>query len=130
MSLLGRLLGWLIEKIGGPIIERNQDRIIQAMAKVNEGGSEEDIPTIVSDYFYLLKAVYKKKGKPGEVKVDREYYDYYLLYVDGEPYDFDQLIRHNDQKNTGRKMEIEVLYYEGAADEIERLLNEKIQKEW
>ena len=124
------LLGWLIEKICGPIVERNQDRIVQAIAKVNEGGSEEDIPTVVSDYFYLLKAVYKKKGKPGKVTVDREYYDYYILYVDGEPYDFNQLIHHNDQRNTGRKMEIEVLYYEKAADEIERLLNEKIQKEW
>lgn len=122
------LLDKIIQKMFNPYLERNKDKIIQAMVKVNEGGGEGDIPTLVSDYYCLLKAVYKKKGKPGDVVLDRE--DYYLLYVDGTPYDFDELIHHNDQRNTGRKMEIEALFYDAAVNEIEKQLNEKIQKEW
>lgn len=57
--------------------------------------------------------------------------NYYVLTVDGKEYDFDSLIGHNDQKNTERKMEISVLFSGTVSEnEVEKRLNEKIEKEW
>ena len=122
------LLHTILSKLADNYFEKNSDAIFTAMQKVNEGGNEDDIDIIVEDYFYLLKSVLRKR-KPGHVKVSKN--DYYVLTVDGEEYDFDSLIRHNDQKNTERKMEISVLFSGIVSeDEVEKRLNEKIAKEW
>lgn len=122
------LLHTILSKLADNYFDKNSDAIFTAMQKVNEGGNEDDIDIIVEDYFYLLKSVLRKR-KPGHVKVSKN--DYYVLTVDGEEYDFDSLIRHNDQKNTERKMEISVLFSETVSEnEVEKRLNEKIEQEW
>lgn len=124
MDLLNKFLSKQMEKY----LAKNSDKLLTAIKKVNEGGDLEDIDTIVDDYFHLLKAVYHK-GKPHHVTVDRD--DYYVLIVDGVAYDFDGLIRHNDQRNTERKMEIEVLFSDNIpADEVQNRLNQKIKDNW
>ncbi|MGI5933466.1 MAG: hypothetical protein ACOX7A_01525 [Lawsonibacter sp.] len=86
----------------------------------------EDVAVVVQDYFDLLKSVYHR-GKPNVVELDE---DPDLAIVDGVTYDFSD-IPHDDQENTGRRMEIEVLFCEELPlEEIQRQLNEKIQKEW
>lgn len=105
--------------------EKNEDRILYAMQKVNEGGDVEDIDTIVTDYFYLVKAVHRKKPKFVDIQ------GLFTLIIDGEPYDLHVLIRHNDSKNTERIMEIEVLLSDRTPlDEIQKRLNEKIDTQW
>ena len=122
------LLHTILSKLADNYFDKNSDAIFTAMQKVNEGGNEDDIDIIVEDYFYLLKSVLRKR-KPGHVKVSKN--DYYVLTVDGEEYDFDSLIRHTDQKNTERKMEISVLFSETVSEnEVEKRLNEKIEQEW
>ena len=92
--------------------------------------AEEDISTVVEDYFGLIKSVYTGK-KPEQVVLDE--YDCNLVVVDGVEYDFSD-ISHNDQLNTGRRMEVEELLYGGYGElpisEVQVQLNEKIQKEW
>ena len=122
------LLHTILSKLTDNYFEKNSDAVFTAMQKVNEGGDKDDIDIIVEDYFNLLKSVLRKR-KPGHVTVDKR--DYYVLTVDGEEYDFDSLIRHNDKKNTERKMEISVLFSETVSEgEVEKRLNEKIEKEW
>ncbi len=88
----------------------------------------EDLDTVVTDYFHLLKAVCRG-GKPTRVALDFE--DFSVVTVDGVPYNFDLLIRHSDRKNTERRMEIEALIDdERALAETEKRLNEKIAAEW
>lgn len=107
-------------------VKKHGDALLAAMQKVNEGGDMEDIDTIVADYFYLLKAVLRRK-KPSQVTIDHVH----VVVVDGVPYNFDEWIRHNDAKNTERKMEIEVLFSDNIPrDEVQKRLNEKIEKEW
>ena len=122
------LLHTILSKLTDNYFEKNSDAVFTAMQKVNEGGNEDDIDIIVEDYFNLLKSVLRKR-KPGHVIVNKN--DYYVLIVDGEEYDFDSLIHHNDKKNTERKMEISVLFSETVSEgEVEKRLNEKIEKEW
>jgi len=124
MGLLNKLLVKRMDKY----VKKNGDILMNAIQKVNEGGDVEDIDTIVTDYFYLLKAVYRK-GKPHNVIIDRN--DCYVVVVDGNSYDFDALIRHNDQRNTERKMEIEILFSDNIpSDEIQLRLNKKIEEDW
>ena len=118
----------MIADIGRRFVEKNEDRIIEAMCKVNEGGNIDDIDTIVDDFYGLIKAVHGKK-KPIEVKLDPNYSC--KATVDGELYEFDFLIRHNDMKNTERKMEIDVLFTEEIPiEEVERRLIKKINEKW
>lgn len=109
-----------------------------ALQKVCEGldvasdGSEEDeaedLDTVVTDYFHLLKAVCRG-GRPSCVALDFE--DLGVVTVDGVPYNLDLLIRHSDRKNTERRMEIEALIDdERALAEAEKRLNERIAAEW
>ena len=94
------------------------------------GVAREDIPDVVQDYFGLIKTVYPG-AKPAQVKLDEEDCD--LVFIDGVAYDFSD-IPHDDQINTGRRMEIEELlcggYGELPISEVQVQLNEKIQKEW
>lgn len=93
-----------------------------------EGHETEVLDTVVTDYFYLLKAVCRS-GKPTRVALDFE--DLSVVTVDGVPYNFDLLIRHSDRKNTERRMEIEALIDdERALAEVQKCLNEKIAAEW
>ena len=80
--------------------------------------SLEDIDTIVDDYFYLIKKVRRKKlcfKKPRTVALTD---DMMIVLVDGEEYDFDFEIPHNDRKGTESKMEIEALYSPRVMQEI------------
>ncbi len=101
------------------IMEKRSDEIMAAAEKVNTGGTVDDIDTIVRDYSYLIRKTYKGK-KPQKITLTK---NPYLLYIDGEEYDFDVLIRHNTQRGTECKMEIEVLINESLRDEVERRLN-------
>lgn len=124
MGLLDKFLRRQMDKF----LEKNGEALLLAMQKANEGGSIEDIDTLVADYFYLLKAVHRK-GKPHNVSIDRD--DYYVVVVDGVSYDFDELIHHNDQRNTGRKMEIGILFSDDiSSDEVQNRLNKKIEEDW
>lgn len=112
--------------------EAAADRIavLNAARKVMEGGAEEDIDTVVTDYFSLIRAGYKGE-KPKHVELFPD--DAYLIQIDGQAYDLDMLIRHDDEENTERKMEIEVLRsgrFSGFLDETEARLNQMIQNEW
>lgn len=105
---------------------RHEDDLLSAMAKVNEGGGPEDIDTIVTDYFYLVKKIAGRK-KPSKVSVE----GCSKLIIDNVPYFLYQEIRHNDARNTERYMEIEALFSDRIpAEEVEKRLNEKIRKEW
>lgn len=118
----------LLSKVMSKHIEKNEEKILWAMPKVNEGGDMEDIDTIVTDYFYLVKKVHGRK-KPAFVAISLQNHN--LLIVDDVIYDLNILIRHNDLKNTERKMEIDVLLSDGIPiDEVQRQLNEKIREEW
>ena len=118
----------MIADVGRRFVEKNEDRIIDAMCKVNEGGNIDDIDTIVEDFYGLIKAVHGKK-KPTEVRLDPGYAC--KATVDGELYEFDFLIRHNDVKNTERKMEIDVLFTEEIpVEEVERRLIKMINEKW
>jgi len=124
MGLLNKFLVGQMEKY----MEKNGDRLLTAMQKVNEGGDIEDIDTIVTDYFYLLKAVHRK-GKPQNVIIDRNHYS--VVIADGSSYDFNMLIPHKDQRNTERKMEIDALFSDNIPrEEVQIRLNQKIQEDW
>lgn len=122
MGVLNKFLHKQMERY----VKKHGDALLAAMQKVNEGGDIEDIDVIVADYFYLLKAVLRRK-KPSHVTIDHAL----VVVVDGVPYNFDELIHHNHAKNTERKMEIEVLFSDNIPkDEVQKRLNEKIEKEW
>lgn len=118
----------LLDKWFSKWVNNNQDKLLTAMHKVNYGGDMSDLETVTQDYYGLLKAVYQGE-KPKEVLLDPE--DYYLMVVDGVSYDLDELISHNDQRNTGRKMEIEVLMGGGIdPSAVQQRLNMKVQWNW
>ena len=113
-------------KILESLVKRRESQILRAMAKVNEGGDLEDMDTIVTDYFYLVKKLAGRK-KPAHVSLD----GYNTLVIDGVPHILYQEIRHNDARNTERYMEIEALFSDQIpADEVEKRLNEMIQTNW
>ncbi|MDO5298742.1 MAG: hypothetical protein Q4F18_04890 [Clostridia bacterium] len=66
--------------------EAAADRIavLNAARKVMEGGAEEDIDTVVADYFALIRAGYKGE-KPKHVELSPD--DAYLIQIDGQAYD-------------------------------------------
>ncbi len=84
--------------------------------------------TIVDDYFHLIKVVHKK-GKPAQVELSSE--DPGCVIVDGKEYDL-CAIPHRDAVNTERRMEIEALLIDCriSLEEIQKRLNEKIQRDW
>ncbi len=113
-------------KILDSLMERREGELLRAMAKVNEGGDLEDIDTIVTDYFYLVKKLAGRK-KPSCVSLK----GHNTLVIDGEPRVLYQEIRHNDARNTERCMEIEALFSDRIpADEVEKRLNERIRTQW
>lgn len=121
-NFLSRLLFGKLEQH----LQKHEEDILSAMAKVNEGGDPEDIDTIVTDYFYLVKKIAGRK-KPSKVSVE----GCSKLIIDDEPYFLYQEIRHNDARNTERYMEIEALFTDNIpTEEVEKRLNEKIQREW
>ena len=124
MGLFDKFLSMWMKKF----TEEHRDELLTAMHKVNYGGDASDIETITQDYYALLKAVYKG-DKPKVVELDPD--DYYILKVDGAVYDLDELIHHNDQRNTGRKMEIEALMGgDIPIADVQQRLNIKIQWNW
>lgn len=123
-----RLLNKLLDKMMARYLEKNEDRLLYAMEKVNEGGTLDDVDTVAEDYFYLLKTILKKK-KPIHVELDPEYH--YLVIVDGEPYDFDDYFHHGFGRNNERKMEIDVLMGNNIPHELVQMrLNKKIETDW
>lgn len=123
-----RLLDKLLKKQMDKFLAKNGDLLLSAIEKANGGGGTEDVGTIVEDYYCLLKAVYRG-DKPRNVMVNSEDHD--ILTVDGVLYDLDALIHHSDQRNTGRKMEIELLFSDSIpCDEVQNQLNSKIANEW
>lgn len=118
--------GNILSRILEPLIQRHESDILRAMAKVNEGGDLEDMDTIVTDYFYLVKKLAGRK-KPSHVSIK----GHNTLIIDGEPRILYQEIRHNDARNTERRMEIEALFSDRIpTDEVEKRLNEMIQTQW
>lgn len=111
MGILMKLLQYIMEK--------QSDRILWAIEKVNTGGTVEDIDVIVRDYLYLIRKTYKGP----EIQKITLTNNPYLIYINGVEYDFDVLIRHNNQRGTECKMEIEALLHAGLRDEVERRLN-------
>ena len=55
-----RLLNKLLDKMMAGYLEKNEDRLLYAMEKVNEGGTLDDVDTVVADYLHLLKAILKR----------------------------------------------------------------------
>ena len=49
----------ILMKLLQHIMEKQSDRILEAMVKVNNGGTVEDIDVIVRDYLYLIRKTYK-----------------------------------------------------------------------
>lgn len=111
----------ILMKLLQHIMEKQSDRILEAMVKVNNGGTVEDIDVIVRDYLYLIRKTYKGP----EIQKITLTNNPYLIYINGEEYDFDILIRHNNLRGTKCKMEIETLIHEGLRDEVERRLNDE-----
>lgn len=123
MGFLERLLYFFIPDI--------EERIDQAIYKLNNGGSEEDIDTIVDDYFHLIRKTSRKLlrfKKPEKV----EFTDHQMiLMVDDMEYDFDAYIHHNDSRNSSRKNEIDVLFSSDLSVEtIHQRLMERIERDW
>lgn len=123
MGFLERLLYFFIPDI--------EERIDQAIYKLNNGGSEEDIDTIVDDYFHLIRKTSRKLlrfKKPEKV----EFTDHQMiLMVDDMEYDFDAYIHHNDSRNSSRKHEIDVLFSSNLSVEtIHQRLMERIERDW
>lgn len=111
----------ILMKLLQHIMEKQSDRILEAMVKVNNGGTVEDIDVIVRDYLYLIRKTYKGPEIQKITLTDNPY----LIYINGEEYDFDILIRHNNLRGTECKMEIETLIHEGLRNEVERRLNDE-----
>lgn len=92
--------------------------------------AEEDIPVLVKDYIGLIETLHTGE-RPTQIVLDE--YDANLVTVDDIEYDLSD-IPHDDQLNTGRRMEIEELLYGGYGDlpisEVEAILNKQIQEEW
>ena len=92
-------------------------------------GHAAEIETVVEDYFRLLKAAYHG-DKPRSVALD--FADYFVLIVDGVPYDLEALVPSTDAAGTKCKSEIEALLF--AADlsfeAVQHRLNHKVQTEW
>lgn len=123
MSILEKLLYFFVPDI--------EDRLMDAIDKLNNGGSEEDIDTIVNDYFHLIKKTGRKLlrfKKPKKV----EFTDHdMILMVDDIEYDFDAYIHHNDSRNSSRKYEIEILFTSNLSREtVRQRLMEKIDRDW
>ena len=95
------------------------------------GGSEEDIDTIVDDYFHLIRKTSHKImrfKRPEKV----EFTDHnMILMVDDMEYDFDAYIHHNDSRNSSRKNEIDVLFSSNLSREtVRERLMERIERDW
>lgn len=103
------------------------DSLFNAMFKVNHGGDADDLDTIVEDYFLILKSLHKG-GKPEAVVLSEE--DFSCVIVDGQEYDL-CAIPHDDEDNTNRRMEIEVLLNEETPIPlVQNELNTYIQNNW
>ena len=124
MGFISKLLDYAMEKY----LAKHGAHLIEAMDKVNNGGTIDDVDTIARDYFYLLKSVRGGKA-PNNVEIMED--DHSLLLVDGVVYDFDVLIPHRDKRNTGRKMEIEVLFSDDSfLTVIQERLNAMVKNQW
>ena len=92
----------------------------------------ESTAQVVEDYFQLLKHIFKtlhRTDKPSTVVVDED--SPFLIKVGDEEFCLDEFVCHDDEDNTERRMEIEALCSDGVSDEdVQRLLNEKIDAEW
>ena len=103
------------------------EALIDAMNKVNNGGDASDLETIVEDYFLILKSLHKG-GKPEQVVLSDE--DFSCVIVDGQEYDL-YTIPHNNEDDTNRRMEIEVLLNENTpVSLVQEKLNEYIREHW
>lgn len=102
-------------------LEKHEDEILKAV-QTNSGGTIEDIDTIVDDYVYLIKKTYKGSGINHIELTD----DPYVIFIDGEKYNFGMLILHNDLKGTGCKVEIETLLVPSLQAETEKRLNDRL----
>ncbi|MBT9774925.1 hypothetical protein GPL15_00180 [Clostridium sp. MCC353] len=123
MGVLEKLLYFFVPDI--------EERLEQAIYKLEHGGSEEDIDTIVDDYFHLIRRTSHKimKFKKPE-KVEFTDHDM-ILMVDDIEYDFDAYIHHNDSRNSSRKYEIEILFSPDLPREtVRERLMERINRDW
>ena len=69
----------LFLNILGKFLEKHEDKILKAVQK-NSGGTIEDIDTIVNDYVYLIKKIYKGSGI-SHIELTP---DPYVILIDGE----------------------------------------------
>ncbi len=93
-------------------------------AETHDGDVNDSAEIIAEDYYQLIKSVLKIK-KLNNVTLNRD--DILTVNIDGTEYCFDELVRHNNFKNTERIMEIEALFADGVSyDEVQDCLNSKI----
>ena len=93
-------------------------------AETHDGDVNDSAEIIAEDYYQLIKSVLKIK-KLNNVTLNRD--DILTVNIDGTEYCFDELVRHNNLKNTERIMEIEALFADGVSyDEVQDCLNSKI----
>lgn len=121
----------MLEKLLYLFVPDIEERLDQAIYKLTYGGSEEDIDTIVDDYFHLIRKTSHKIMKfkrPEKV----EFTDHnMILMVDDVEYDFDAYIHHNDSRNSSRKNEIDVLFSSNLSREtVRERLMERIERDW
>lgn len=111
--------------------DRLEEKLSWVADKVNNGGTLEDVDTIVDAYFYLIKKVCRKDfhfKKPAQVELTD---NSMCVLVDGKEYDFHAEIHHNDGKGTECKMRIEVLYIpEQMRVIVQEKLTSKIEHDW
>ena len=121
----------ILEKLLYLFVPDIEERLDQAIYKLTYGGSEEDIDTIVDDYFHLIrktshKIMRFKRPEKGEF-TDHNM----ILMVDDMEYDFDAYIHHNDSRNSSRKNEIDVLFSSNLSREtVRERLMERIERDW
>ncbi|MBS6642369.1 MAG: hypothetical protein KH366_02160 [Clostridiaceae bacterium] len=121
----------ILEKLLYLFVPDIEERLDQAIYKLTYGGSEEDIDTIVDDYFHLIRKTSHKImrfKRPEKV----EFTDHnMILMVDDMEYDFDAYIHHNDSRNSSRKNEIDVLFSSNLSREtVRERLMERIERDW
>lgn len=105
-----------------------EEKLMKVIHAVNNGGTLDDLDTIVDDYFYLIKKIRRKhfiRGNPKQIELKDSLL---TVYVDGMEYDFNSEIHHNDGKGTECKLEIETLSRIEWNNLIQERLTEKFAK--
>jgi len=94
------------------------DRTLENAISNSDENFEEEI---IQNYLLLIQSLNLKKQNH-TIKISNQ--NCFIITIDGQKYDFDLHIRHNQSKLTEAKMSIESLINETEIENIERKLNE------